>query len=633
MKGEGMRSGGIPGKGTKAGGIGAGRSRGEEDGPRSWRGSVQVVRHLAAVSWRVDRTATAATLFLSLGVALATAGLALAQRWVVDELRRPGGAGAGLVWAVVIGAAAQTLWTIGARLRNTFRSGVISKIDVDLTKEVVTDIARVPGVEHLERSDYLDRVFLAVKGTYSLAGYGLQLVDVATAAISLGVSVWLLTAVDPRLVLLTAVSLVTLALGNRAQRAVRRANSAAAAASRLELHLHNLCLDSAAAKEIRVAGSGPELSRRAETVWDEVTRQYTAARLRGAGITLLGWCCYAIGLGVALVLTARQVVSGTAGVGSLVLVVSLASQLRAQLGLLQEGWSKAAEGGEVSGHYLWLKEYAASADRHGEPAPARLATGITLEDVGFHYPGSEQAALGPISAQIPPGSIVGLVGINGAGKTTLIKLLTGLHQPTEGRILVDGTPLTSIDPRSWAAASCGVFQDFAKFEFLARESVGVGDLPRIDDTEAVAGALAEAQAWKVVDGLEEGLESQLGGSQGGAELSHGQWQRIALARGLMRVEPRLLILDEPTAALDPQAEHDLYEIFAKQARAAAERTGAITFLVSHRFSTVDMADRIIVIVDGRVAESGSHEELMRSGGRYAQLYAAQAAAYATTSAQ
>lgn len=590
---------------------------------------IRVLHHLAAVSWRVDRFVAGAIVVLSLGLVFAAAGIALAQRWVVDGLRHPGSGRGVLLTAILVGASSQVVWVMGTRLRNTFRSGMVSKMDVELAEEVAADVADVPGLEHFERGEYLDRVYLAVRGTYSLAGYGFQLLEAATAAASLAMSVFILMSVQPWLLLLVAVASVTLWAGDQAQRAVRRANEDTAAASRLELHLHKLCLNSADAKEIRIAGSGPELDRRARALWAEVTRNYAAARIRGAAVNLAGWGCYAVGLAVALALTARQVLSGATAIGSLVLVVSLTSQLRGQLSTLQQGWSRAAEAGEASSHYLWIKRYSADSQRQGEAAPTALAEGIALEDVSFSYAGGEPV-LKSISARIAPGTIVGLVGINGAGKTTMIKLLTGLLQPTGGRITVEGLPLPALDARSWASACRGVFQDFTKFEFLLRETVGIGDLPNIGDSHAVSTAISEASADAIVADLPEGIDTQLGAEFGGAQLSHGQWQRIALARGLMRQRPLLLVLDEPTAALDPQAEHDLFENFARQARKAAARTGAVTLLVSHRFSTVDMADQIIVISDGVIVESGSHAELMATKGRYAHLYATQAAAYAAS---
>lgn len=593
--------------------------------------TIRTLRHLLALSWRVDRTATAVTWLLTVLISVTPSSVGLAQRWAVDDARRPH-PGTGWTWlipAVALGALAAMMLTIGGRMQGNLRAGLAGKMDLELTREVMADVAAIPGIEHLERADYLNRVFLAVKGTYALAEYAWSVVQVATAVVSLALSGILLAQVDPLLLGLLATTLPVLVFGNRAQAWSRAAHEADAEITRLELHLHELCLNPGAAKEIRIAGSGPELSRRATALWDEATRTRQRAQVRGAALQAAGWTLYAAGLGAGIALVAHRVLAGRAGIGTLVMVLTLAAQLRLQLFLVQSNTERAGEAGKVAEHYAWLRRYAATAARSGADGapPPRLTTGITLEDVAFTYPGTAAPVLHSLTAHFPPGAVVGLVGVNGAGKSTLVKLLTGLYQPTSGRILVDGTPLTSIAPRAWAAASCGAFQDFAKFEFPAYQTVGVGDLPRIDDRAAVEAAVARAGAEPAVEGLADGLDTQLGTVFGGAELSHGQWQRLALARAQMRTAPLLLVLDEPTAALDPQAEHDLFEAFARQARAAGAATGAVTVLVSHRFSTVSMADQVLVLADGTILETGTHEQLMASGGRYAQLYATQAAAY------
>ena len=230
--------------------------------------------------------------------------------------------------------------------------------------------------------------------------------------------------------------------------------------------------------------------------------------------------------------------------------------------------------------------------------------------------------------------MVAIVGENGAGKTTLVKLLCRLYQPTSGRILVDGLELARMPADAWRSRLAGAFQDFFRFEFRARHTVGVGDLPRLDDEPAVVAAVDRAGADDVVARLAAGLETQLGPTwPDGVEVSFGQWQKLALARGFMRDRPLLLVLDEPTAALDAETEHALFERYAAAARGgksngAAERTdGRITILVSHRFSTVRMADLIVVLDGSRVVEVGAHEELVAKGGKYAELYGIQAAAY------
>ena len=225
--------------------------------------------------------------------------------------------------------------------------------------------------------------------------------------------------------------------------------------------------------------------------------------------------------------------------------------------------------------------------------------------------------------------VVAIVGENGAGKTTMVKLLTRMYAPTAGSISVDGALLSRIPAAEWRARLAGAFQDFFKFEFTAGQTIGLGDVARIDDTRAIAAAVDRAGAVDVIARLPAGLDTQLGASwPGGSDLSFGQWQKLALARGFMREEPLLIILDEPTAALDAETEHALFERYAAAARERARGgNGRITVLVSHRFSTVRMADLIVVLDGARLVEVGTHEALMAKRGPYAELYSIQAAAY------
>ena len=293
-----------------------------------------------------------------------------------------------------------------------------------------------------------------------------------------------------------------------------------------------------------------------------------------------------------------------------------------EIGFLRGFWADGAR------RLAWLEDYAASLVASADqPTPSRLAKGIRLEGVSFAYPGTEKLVLDAVDLDLPAGSVIALVGENGAGKTTLVKLLAKLYEPTAGRILVDDVPLGRMRADEWRLRLAGAFQDFFRFELPARQSVGVGDVPRIDDEPAVTVAVERAGASDVVARLPVGLATQLGPTwPGGVEVSFGQWQKIALARGFMRDRPLLLVLDEPTAALDAETEHSLFERYAAAARGAGKRDG-ITILVSHRFSTVRMADLIVVLEGARVAQVGSHAELMARGGPYAELYGIQAAAY------
>jgi len=248
--------------------------------------------------------------------------------------------------------------------------------------------------------------------------------------------------------------------------------------------------------------------------------------------------------------------------------------------------------------------------------------GIEFEDVGFRYPGQEKWALRHVSLTIPRGQSLALVGHNGAGKTTFIKLLTRLYEPTEGRILLDGRDLRAWDPEALRRRVGVVFQDFNQYQFTLRENVGLGSAPHRDDEARIGRAVERGGASEVMAALPKGLDTQLGRwFKEGAELSGGQWQKVALARAFMREEADILILDEPTAALDAEAEHAVFERFRSLSK------GRTAILISHRFPTVRMADRILVIEAGQVLEEGTHAELVASGGRYAHLFSLQAQGY------
>jgi ATP-binding cassette subfamily B protein len=276
----------------------------------------------------------------------------------------------------------------------------------------------------------------------------------------------------------------------------------------------------------------------------------------------------------------------------------------------------------------WLEDYAAAVAAAGDlPVPAVLQRGIRLEHVSFAYPGTSRVVLDDVSVTLPAGAVIAIVGENGAGKTTLVKLLAKMYEPSAGAILVDDTPLARMPAGEWRSRLAGAFQDFFRFEFRAGHTVGLGDVPRLENELAVAAAVDRAGAADVVARLSAGLDTQLGPTwPGGVELSFGQWQKLALARGFMREQPLLLVLDEPTAALDAETEHALFERYATAARGTSA-AGRITILVSHRFSTVRMADLIVVLDGARLVEVGTHDELMAKNGPYAELYGIQAAAY------
>ncbi|MBP9201505.1 MAG: ATP-binding cassette domain-containing protein, partial [Gemmatimonadales bacterium] len=255
------------------------------------------------------------------------------------------------------------------------------------------------------------------------------------------------------------------------------------------------------------------------------------------------------------------------------------------------------------------------------PVPAPFREGFTFEDVGFRYPGSERWAVRHLTFQVRPGERVALVGENGAGKTTLAKLLARLYDPTEGRILLDGRDLREYSVESLRANVGVIFQDFFRYDFALGENIAVGDVARIADAAAITDAAERSLADSVAARFPAGYAQLLGRRfEGGVDLSGGEWQKVALARAYLR-DAQLLILDEPTAALDARAEYEVFQRFS-------ELTGGrMAVLISHRFSTVRMADRILVLRQGELLEEGSHEALLRLGGLYAELFQLQAAGY------
>ncbi len=343
-----------------------------------------------------------------------------------------------------------------------------------------------------------------------------------------------------------------------------------------------------------------------------------------------GWIIFAAGFVVGVAVVTIRATQGHASPGEVVLAVTLVQRAQTQVGQAANAIAQLLTMGRAAHRMIWLEDHAAAQPR-GEAVravPDALERGITLEHVSFQYPGSAATVLDDISVDIPAGASVALVGENGAGKTTIIKLLTAMYRPTAGRVLVDGAPLEAMDVDEWRRRTSAAFQDFVRMELLAMETVGVGDLPRIDDAPAVELALARSDATSVVDALPDRLATRVGRSfEGGVDLSSGQWQRLALGRGMMREVPLLLVLDEPTASLDALTEAALFERYVQASKSAGSASGAITLLVSHRFSTVRMADLILVLHDGKIIEAGSHEALLARNGLYAELFELQARSY------
>src|SRR5438128_1022846 len=529
--------------------------------------------------------------------------------------------------AIALGVSAAATWflrTVSTRVQRGFRD----KVTIALESHVARLQASVATIAHQERPDYLNRLSVLRNQVFVLDHMYMSLFSTCGWILRLGVTVALLMSIHPALVLLAAFALPTVLTSTWRPAVERAAHQRAAPFSRLARHLFTTATTATPGKEVRVTRIGQRLATERRSAWERWYGPVSAARWGSAAWHTLAWAIFGAAYVGAVVFVSAGLKSPA---GDVLLVLAAGSRLSAyigatvgEIGFLRGIWMDGAR------RLAWLEDYAAALIASADlPVPARLTRGIRFEHVSFAYPGTERLVLDDVNFELPAGAVVALVGENGAGKTTLVKLLAKLYEPSAGRILVDDVELARMPADLWRARLAGAFQDFFRFEFRARHTVGVGDVPRLDDEPAVVTAVGRAGADDVVVRLPAGLETQLGPTwPQGVEVSFGQWQKLALARGFMRDLPLLLVLDEPTAALDAETEHALFERYAAAARRTGESdSGRITILVSHRFSTVRMADLIVVLDGARLVEVGTHEELMAKSGQYSELYNIQAAAY------
>jgi ATP-binding cassette, subfamily B, bacterial len=520
---------------------------------------------------------------------------------------------------------------IGAHLLHVLFVEVADQNVINMTGDIA-ELAQGPaGLAHLEHPEYADEIELVRnEGAWRYMSVRSAVVGVGVI-VQLTLTVILLTRLQPVLLLLLLFAVPPL-IGTRvAWRRWERAWRTSADKLRRATHYADLALRADAAKEVRLFGLEDEIRDRIQTSRTAVRDALFRADLEGVATQSAGFLVFALGYVGALLIVVRGAVEGSHTTGDVVLAVSLAGQTNqlvfSVVAAMQRLQRSAGAADRMNRLHRVIAELHPPRE-HQLPAPARLDHGIAFEGLAFRYPATDAVVLGDVDLELPAGSTVAFVGENGAGKSTLVKLLCRFYEPTAGRITVDGVDLGSIDPVAWRTRIAAGFQDFVRFELVARESVGVGDLPLVDDLGAIDDAVTRAAARDLVEDLADGLDTKLGGTQpGGVELSGGQWQKIALARAMMRERPLLLVLDEPTSALDAHAEHELFERYAESARAVAKATGGIAVFVSHRFSTVRMADLIVVVDGGRIAERGTHDELVAHEGVYAELFALQAAAY------
>lgn len=583
--------------------------------PRLWT-------ELLRLSWRVHPWLSTATLgFRILSVfTFAAVGLALREAIDAGQQRLPEAALLGAVGAAVAYAVNHVVNTVGLSLRlNVLEQVGLTELDT----KIVSDITSIETLDHLEENEFLDRVTVLRDAAWGLMDSAWAAVESIVNVARLAVSLLLLSSINPYLFILLAFAAVPLWFDARSNRSIVRAEIDTAESIRVQRHLYDLATSVDAGKEIRVTGAGPALVAGQKHHWSAAHRLRFQAQLIAAVWQSAGWIIFTLGFASGLALVIWQVARGQGSSGDVVLGITVATSLR---GALKDAVSRSAETvgyRRLLDPYLWLREYAEHARRARasarQSAPDSLHHGIDLVDLSYTYPGTARPAVAGVSVHIPAGSVVAVVGEYGSGKTTLVKLLCKFHEPSTGKVTVDGTPLTDMDTAHWRTRISTAFQDFGRYHTAFREAVGLGEPLMIENRARIEESIAAADATSIVERLPDGLETTIGREFGGLELSEGQWQKVALARACMREQPLLFILDEPTASLDAPSEHAVYEHHMLRARNLAARIGAITVIVSHRFSTVAGADLILVMQQGQLIEAGTHGELFALGGTYTEL--------------
>jgi ATP-binding cassette subfamily B protein len=571
--------------------------------------------------WRSSPLGSVALGVLTVLAAIVPLGIAWVGKAIMDAVVS-GSREATLHWVLVeLGlVAAQSLLQ---RALGLVRSLLGARLSIDINVAILQKALGL-DLRHFEDPDFYDRLtrarreassrplsvvtetFQLLQNVITLAGYAALLVRFSGLAV-LG----LVLAAIPATVVEMKFSATAFRMRNWRSPEARRMN-----------YLEWVLANDGQAKEIKLFGIGPVLLERykdlGEMFYDEDKRLAVRRAAAAWALSMLATGAFY----VAYAFMALGAARGALSLGNMVLYVMAFRQgQQAVQSILAAIGGMYEDNLYMSNLFLYLST-PASEPALALPAPAVEEEGIRFEGVGFRYPGKDAWALRGLDLFVPRGQSLALVGHNGAGKTTFIKLLTRLYEPTEGRILLDGKDLRTWNLEALRERIGVVFQDYNKYQLKARENVGLGSAPHRDDEPRILRAVERGGARDVLAKLAGGLDTQLGRwFMDGAELSGGEWQKFALSRAFMREEADILVLDEPTAALDAEAEHAVFERFKRLAE------GRTSILISHRFPTVRMADRIVVLEGGRILEQGTHDELVAEGGRYAHLFSLQAQGY------
>jgi ATP-binding cassette subfamily B protein len=589
-----------------------------------------------ALGWRAGRGRLLLMVLLTLVGAVLPVTAAWFMKETIDRLVRPD-ADPGTVLPTILGfVTAGLLIAVLGRAIQYLRAESNRAIALLAQDRLFAALERFTGIARFEDPSYQDTLRLAQQASGYASGQVLGgLLGTVTALISLVGFLGSLLVISPMLSAVVVLAIApSLLIQLRLSRTYARMAWEISPAQRREFFYGSLLSTEQAAKEIRLFGTGPLLRDRMRTergIANLAHRRLDRQELlTHGGLALLS----AAITGGGLIWAALQAASGQLSVGSIsMLIAAIAGVLSAT----DDATSSIAQGHQqllLFDHYLRVTraEPDLPVRGTGRRLPA-LKTGIELQNVWFRYAPDHPWALRGVNLIIPRGRAVALVGANGAGKSTLVKLLCRFYDPDRGAITWDGTDIRDIPPSELRERMSVVFQDFMRYDLTAAENIGLGDVTAINDPERLAEAARKAGVHETLATLPNGYRTQLSrvfraGSEDadpgtGVDLSGGQWQRVALARALLRDRRDLLILDEPSSGLDPAAEYEV------SARLREHRAGRTSVLISHRLGTIRDADVIVTLVDGRVAEQGSHDELMRRDGHYAELFRLQGRGYQT----
>ena len=594
------------------------------------RGSFTHTPQALRLVWQANRSATLGLAFLTLAGALLPATQAWVGKLIVDGVVASikGGQSAEQVRTVFYYLILELILFLLSTALNHSRRLIQQLIQLQLANRIRADVIRKALTMELaffEHPDFYDRLQNARReGGYKpveLINDSFQIVQnmitlISFAALMLRFSPWLV-------LILIATSIPSFIAETRISEQGFRLLTRRAPETRQINYLARLLTEDTAAKEIKLFNLGDTLLARYVTLFDKFFREDRSLAVRRAVAGFSLGLIATMGFYGSYAWIVWRTVQGSISLGDMTLYLSIFRQGQSTFQSILAAVGNIYENNLFMANYfefLDIKPQMALAGP-GKKPPAALRQGVEFRAVGFRYPESDEWVLRDVDLSIKPGEKIALVGHNGAGKTTLIKLLSRLYDPTEGTILLDGVDIRELDPLALRQKIGVIFQDFVRYHLPVRENIGFGQIEAADRMDKIVESARKSGAEAMIEDLPEGYQTMLGRwFHGGHELSLGQWQRIALARAFMR-DAEILVLDEPTASLDAQTEYEIFQHFKQLT------DGKMAILISHRFSTVRMADRIVVIQGGRIAEIGSHEELLRRVGIYAELFSMQAEGY------